>query len=112
MDKVNQLHQVILRLLEEYTASHSQDDDCSPYHLVVDEGAKRYVLFEMGFHQRSFYHITLFHLTIQDDKIWIFEDKSEDRLTELLLDKGVSSGEIVLGYFSEAYRAFTDFAMA
>ncbi|MEM9885277.1 MAG: element excision factor XisI family protein [Bacteroidota bacterium] len=110
MDQIERLEEIVLEVLHEFMAAW-QYDTPAPYHLVVDKEVKRYVLFEMGFEKRKFYHITLFHLAINNNKIWIYEDKSEQGLADLLLSKDVQSDEIILGYFSEAYRTFTDFAV-
>lgn len=109
MDKVNKLENAIITALNTYLEKWKNPQP-SPYHLVIDKENKRYVLFEMGFEDRIFYHFPVFHLAINNDKIWIFEDKSEEGLADLLQAQGVSQDDIVLGYFSEAYRAIADLA--
>ena len=54
----------------------------------------------------------IFHLEILDSKIWVHEDNTEDSIAEMLVALGVSSKEIVLGYFSEFHRKQTAFAEA
>jgi hypothetical protein len=45
-------------------------------------------------------------------KIWIQEDNTEDGLANLLLEKGIQKQEIVLAYYPEYHRSYTEFAAA
>jgi hypothetical protein len=111
MDKINQLEEAILSVLNAYTQKW-QNPTPSPYHLVLDTTQKRYVLFEMGFEGRIFYHFPVFHLSIENGQIWVFEDKSEEGIVDLLVELGISSRDVVLGYYSAAYRNITDLVAA
>jgi hypothetical protein len=111
MDKINHLEEAILTVLNAY-AKKWQNPEPSPYHLVVDSVQKRYVLFEMGFEGRIFYHFPVFHLSIEKEQIWVFEDKSEEGIVDLLMELSISAKDIVLGYYSEAYRKITDLTAA
>jgi|GEM_PF-2928931 len=108
-DKINELEKAIFTVLNIYTEKW-QNAAPSPYHLVVDTARKRYVLFEMGFEGRIFYHFPVFHVAIENEQIWMFEDKSEEGIGALLQEQGVSAADIVLGYYSEAYRAVANIA--
>jgi hypothetical protein len=54
----------------------------------------------------------LVHLEIIGGKIWVQEDKMEDSIAEMLVEKGISKKDIVLAYFPEFHRQFTEYAVA
>jgi len=45
------------------------------------------------------------------DKIWIQEDNTEDGFANLLLEKGVEKKEIVLAYYPDYHRQYTEFTV-
>ena len=46
------------------------------------------------------------------NKIWIQEDNTEDGLAALLAEKGIAKKEVVLAYFPEYHRKYTEYAVA
>jgi hypothetical protein len=52
----------------------------------------------------------LFHLDIVGDKIWVQEDKMEYSIAEKLAERGISKKEIVLAYFPDYHRTYTEYA--
>lgn len=57
-------------------------------------------------------HGCLLHLKIQDGKIWIEQDGTENGIANDLIAAGIPQNEIVLGFYSYAARKYTDFAVA
>ena len=42
---------------------------------------------------------------------WVQEDKMEYSITERLVEKGVSKKDIVIGYFPDYHRPYTEYAV-
>ncbi len=114
MDRIARFQKNILSIMEEYAdarkGSNTDTDTQVAYRTVVDEQHHRYQLVLVGWqHRERIYHI-IFHVEIINNKVWIEEDNSEDSFAEMLVEKGVSKKDIVLGYFSEFHRKHTEYA--
>ena len=81
------------------------------FELMTDEQHNRYQLIALGWEGKSRIFNIYFHLEIRGDKIWVQEDTSEDGIANLLFEKGVSKKEIVLAYFPDFHRKYTEFAV-
>nr|MCU0341043.1 XisI protein [Spirosomataceae bacterium] len=60
--------------------------------------------------KRIFY--VIFQVDIIANKIWIQEDNTEEGLATLLEKRGIKKSEIVLAYFPEYHRKYTEYAVA
>ena len=79
---------------------------------VVDAARNRFQLVLLGWKgDERIYHL-IFHADIIGEKIWIQEDKTEESLAEMLVEKGVPKKEIVLAYYPDYHRQHTEFAVA
>jgi hypothetical protein len=115
MDGIIRFQKTITKIMTEYadarTGSSEKDDHVS-YKIIADEKQHRYQLVLTGWHKRERIYHVLFHVEINNNKIWIEEDNSEDSIAEMLVEKGISKKDIVLGYFSEFHRQHTEYAVA
>lgn len=55
---------------------------------------------------------TTIHVRIQNQKIWIEEDWTEDGVVTDWLEAGVPNGNIVLAFHPPHLRKYTEFAIA
>ncbi|WP_367267678.1 element excision factor XisI family protein [Okeania sp. SIO2C9] len=51
------------------------------------------------------------HIDIKDGKIWIQRDFTEEGLAHQLVELGVPSSDIILGFRAPSVRQFTGFAV-
>ena len=72
--------------------------------LIFDIRRDRYLLIEHGWQGEHRIYGTLLHLAIADQNIWIHQDGTETGIAPELLQLGVPSDRIVLGYKSPARR--------
>jgi XisI protein len=112
MDRVVFFQQKILNVIEEYLTElrqpSNQDID---FVSITDMNKNHFQIIAMGWegHKRIFN--LLFHLDIIGDKIWVQEDKMEYSIAEKLIEKSIAKKEIVLAYFPEFHRAYTEYAI-
>ena len=113
MERINVFRNAIIESYKEYAAylrgtNYSSVD----YHLVIDDENNRYQLEAVGWEndRRIFY--VIFQSDIIGDKIWIQEDNTEDGLASFLEEKGIAKKELVLAYFPEYHRKYTEYAVA
>lgn len=113
MENLNFLRDCIVGSMNEYaeylTGSNLPNVE---YHLLTDSEHDKYQLQAVGWDQNERIYYVIFQADIIDGKIWIQEDNTEDGFANLLLEKGVHKKDIVLAYYPDYHRQYTEFAVA
>ncbi len=105
----NIIHEVIEDYLSELRQPANKDIEFMP---ISDTNKNHFQIIAMGWEGYKRVFNLLFHLDIIGDKIWVQADKMEYSITERLVEKGVSKKDIVIGYFPDYHRPYTEFAVA
>ena len=80
---------------------------------VFDTVNDRYLVMSVGWKEPTYrLHFCLVHVDIQDGKIWIQRDGTEDGIAYELEDAGIPKSDIVLAFHSESVRPYTGYAVA
>jgi hypothetical protein len=79
--------------------------------LIFDSEHDHYQLAYVGWQGDKRVFGPVIHFDIQDDKIWIQYNGTEDHLAERLVEMGVPDSDIVLGFHSAFKRQFTRYAV-
>ena len=84
---------------------------------IFDDADGHYELLSIGWsNQRRIHstriHSTRIHIDLQDGKVWVERDGTDLEIVQDLLDAGIPSEHIVLGFHPPNQRKFTDFAVA
>jgi hypothetical protein len=113
MERIEKLEKAIIGVYEEYaTYLRGSNYSSVDYQLIIDEKNKHYQLVALGWENDNRIFYVIFQSDIISDKIWIQEDNTEDGLAALLGEKGVAKREMVLAYFPEYHRKYTEYAVA
>jgi hypothetical protein len=113
MDSLNNYRKLIKRLLNEYAELENRPPKGDiETQVVFDETHDRYMMFRMGWLGNRRIRTAALYVRLQDDKIWIEEDLTEDGLATDLLAAGVPKEDIVLAFHHPAMRPYTEFAVA
>ncbi|MEQ9357717.1 XisI protein [Coleofasciculus chthonoplastes] len=113
MDKLNHYRDLIKRILTQYHQFAAQTPSAGLESLLAfDETRDQYLWFQTGWRQKKRVRGITVHIQIKNDKIWIEEDWTEVGIANELLNLGVPSGDIVLGFHPPDVRQFTEFALA
>ena len=110
MDKLEYYHQVIEKVLIEYTKipySHGQIDT----KLIIDKPENNYLLINIGWDGKRRVHGCLVHLEIIAGKIWIQRDGTEDGIANEIVAKGIPKEQIVLAFHPPEIRQYTEYAV-
>ena len=91
-----------------------------PYHTpaivheaIFDRVNDRYLVMSVGWKEPTYrLHFCLVHVDIQDRKIWIQRDGTEDGIAYDLEDADIPKSDIVLAFHSEGVRPYTGYAVA
>lgn len=97
------LRTTIETVLTQYRDYLGNDPDTT-LDLVIDANHDHYLLIDHGWQGERRIYGTILHLNIIDQKIWIQQDGTETGIAPELLQQGIPSDQIVLGYKSPARR--------
>jgi XisI protein len=103
------IHEAIEEYLIELRQPINNDIEFFP---IIDINKNHFQIIAMGWEGYKRIFNLLFHLDIIGDKIWVQEDKMEHSIAERLVEKGISKKEIVLAYFPDYHRAYTEYAVS
>lgn len=67
-------------------------------HPIIDREHNDYLLLWRGWNNDEYTHAIMFHAQVIRNKIWIHEDHTDIDLKQLLVENGVASNDIVLGF--------------
>jgi hypothetical protein len=113
MDRVSQYRALIKRLLLEKQALFGRfSPPGHAQYCALDEERDQYLLVNTGWVKEGRQHGATLYLRIQDGKIWVEEDWTEDGIANELVANGVPREDIILGFQPPSVRAHTKFAVA
>lgn len=112
MENTNFFIEKIQEVIKEYLQNLRQP---SNQHItfvpVIDMKDLHFQIIGYGWENNRRVFNLLFHLDIIEGKIWIQEDKMEYSIAEKLVEKGIPKKQIVLAYFPDYHRKYTEYAI-
>ncbi len=113
MERIAILREAIIEVYEEYAAYLRGSNYASvDYQVITDDKHNHYQLVAVGWENDKRIFYVIFQADIIGNKIWIQEDNTEDGLAALLGEKKIAKKEVVLAYFPEYHRKYTEYAVA
>lgn len=110
MDTRIKYQQIIKQILCDYAEYWSRGDDPIRTSVVFDDEHGHYLLVDLGWEGKKYWHTTPIHLDLIDNKIWVQYDDTEEGVATDLLEAGVRKEDIVLGFRHPKIRQYTGFA--
>ena len=110
MDKVARYRQYIKQILTEHAQPSSKNDAVQPQ-LIFDNENDHYQLAYVGWQGDKRVFGPVMHFDIQNGKIWIQYNGTEEFVGEKLVELGVPSSDIVIGFYTPFKRQFTSYAV-
>lgn len=111
MDRIETYRQIIRETLKPYgNVSYVNVDGCNQ--LAFDSETDQYLVMTTGWSKEGRVHGCLIHVSIQDGKVWIQRDGTEDGIANELVQAGIPKSDIVLGFYEPEIRPHTGFAVA
>lgn len=110
MDKLEKYRQFVKEILTEH-AQIGTTGDTVKAELIFDSERDHYQLAYVGWQRDKRVFGPVMHFDIQDGKIWIQYNGTEDHIAERLVEMGVPSSDIVLGFHSPFKRQFSGYAV-
>ena len=111
MDRLETYRQIIRETLKPYVnVSYANVD--AQNQAAFDAETDQYLIVSVGWGKESRVHGCLIHVSIQDSKVWIQRDGTENGIANELVQAGIPKYEIVLGFHEPEIRPHTGFAVA
>jgi len=119
MDRLENYRQAVRTLLTEHAEHPSTCDTVHPQlifdeerpQLIFDEERGHYQLNYVGWEGYKRVFGPIMHFDIQNDKIWVQYNGTEEAVAQRLVDMGVPHKNIVLGFHSAFKRQYTPYAV-
>jgi XisI protein len=110
MDKLEKYRQIIKQILTEH-AQISLNRDTVKSQLIFDNENDHYQLNYVGWQGDKRVFGPVMHFDIENEKIWIQYNGTEDIVPQTLVELGVPPSDIVIGFYSPFKRQFTGYAV-
>ncbi|HYX16007.1 MAG TPA: XisI protein [Nostoc sp.] len=110
MDKIKYYRQLIKQILTEHTQIINNTDTVNS-ELIIDSENDHYQLAYVGWQGDKRVFGPVMHFDIQNGKIWIQYNGTEESVAERLVELGVPPSDIVIGFHSPFKRQFTSYAV-
>lgn len=79
--------------------------------VTFDEERDHYLLLRLGWTPEGRLFVPTLYARLQNGKIWIENDWTEEGLATALLERGVPPEDVVLAFHPPEMRAYTEFAV-
>lgn len=113
MDRIEKYRLIIKKVITEYHNLNLKSPSSTLESAVVfDEFNDHYLLLTMGWNKDERIKGVTIHARLNNGKIWIEEDWTEDGVATDLLREGITREEIVLAFHPPKLRQYTEFASA
>lgn len=110
MDRLEPYRQTIREILKPY--GNIAYANVEVYNqLAFDAETDQYLVMSTGWGKEGRIHGCLIHVSIQDGKVWIQRDGTEDGIANELVQAGIPKSDIVLGFHEPEIRPYTEFAV-
>lgn len=110
MDKINKYRGYVEKILRSQ-AEKGGGKDTVKAELIIDRENNHYQLAYVGWRGDKRVFGPVMHFDIEDEKIWIQYNGTEEHVAERLVEMGVPKEDIVLGFHSPFKRQFTPYAV-
>ncbi|MEH2078008.1 MAG: XisI protein [Nostoc sp.] len=108
MEKLN-YQELVKKVIYKYVKDQPKED-LENTEIVFDTERDCYLLVYVGWNDEERVYGCPIHISIKDNKIWIQRDFTEEGIANQLVEIGVPTTDIVLGFRSPYVRQFTGFA--
>ena len=110
--KLKKYENTVLSILNEYLENR-KNHPIFEYQLITYTLHKHYQVVRTGWDKTLFIHQIILHFQIkEDEKIWLWVNKTEVEVDTVLMKNNVSTLDIVIGFQSKMMRALSGYALA
>jgi hypothetical protein len=110
MDRIEQYRQLVKQVICDYAAQIPATEGLEKK-IIFKEEIGYYALMQTGWLRKRRVYGNIIHCDIQNGKIWVQHDGTEDGIVEFFLKNGVPTEDIVIARHPPEFRHLTEFAV-
>lgn len=110
MDRIEQYAKIIETILRDYAKIPYAYGNLER-RLLIDNESRNYALITQGWQLNKRVHGCLIHVEIQDGKVWIQRDGTEEGIADELVSAGIPKQNIVLAFHHPEVRQYTEYGV-
>jgi hypothetical protein len=111
MDRLERHRKIVQEILTQYHQINEKSGSTTESALAFDEVHDQYLLLLMGWQKDERIKSVMIHIRLKNKLIWIEEDWTEEGIANELLKEGIPKSDIVLAFYPQEERKFTEFAI-
>ncbi len=109
MASLDEQRRIVKKLLDEYAQCPPSGGQIE-VETVFDEARDHYQLVALGWQGARRVHGCIIHIDLKGGKVWLQHDSTDAEVAKTLVEMGVPTDRIVLGFQPEHYRRHSGFA--
>lgn len=106
LEKYRVIVKQVISAYARYKPSHGEIET----ETIFDDERNHYELTHVGWLDKKRIHGSVLHIDIKDGKVWIQHDGTSEGIADELVEAGIPSADIVLGFKYPKFRKYTDYA--
>ena len=110
--KIEKYETIITGILKEYADSFNSSQTSIEAKLVFDYERHSFQVLNVGWRNREYFFYVVFHLDIQNNKVWLNENRTDILMAQMLVEQGIPKSDIVLGLQPPETRVLSGYAVA
>lgn len=111
MEEINEKYRRILQEIVERYAQEPRRPDQAKLIPVEDTAHDNYLLMRVGWDRRGRAHNVLFHLRLEDGKVWVEQDGIAHGIATDLLEAGIEKDDIFLAFYGREPKPLTELSL-
>jgi hypothetical protein len=111
MDRIEHDRQIVKRIIQEYADLLPSYGDVRA-EAIFDDERGHYLLVYTGWDGKRRVHGSAIHVDLRGDKVWVEHDGTKEGIVDELIEAGIPTERIVLGFHHPGQRPYTEFAVA
>ncbi|MFK7982866.1 MAG: element excision factor XisI family protein [Saprospiraceae bacterium] len=96
MDKLKKHKKILTKVLERHAAIKIDNMPLVSSKLIIDEALNNFLVFDIGWHNKSFVHNIVFHFEIKEGKIYAYKNASDFDIIGELIEAGIPENEFII----------------
>ncbi|MCU0347708.1 MAG: XisI protein [Saprospiraceae bacterium] len=105
MEKIANYKLAAKEVLSEIAARKNRSRNSTTYQLITDEITGNYLLLRNGWQGGTRLYGIIIHVEVKaDGKVWLQQDATDLVIADLLMEKGVATDDVILGFLTPAMR--------
>ena len=96
MGKVLKYQKIIQQLLKDYAPIKPVNWEDAEQQLVFDTKNHHYQLVRIGWKNERYFHYSIFHFDIRNEKIWVRQNRTDADIENELIDMGIAPDDILI----------------